>query len=155
MANGSLSPGNGNGNGRIRVSQLALNEYGSRLSRLEDHALSTERRLDEHSSKLDKIYTAVSVQEAVPKFSFGVALGYVKDAGILIGLAGAAIIYISSNISNAPLALLKSDQAASVALLKGQQESGFMMMQRELASMQKRLDSAEFARNWQGKVERP
>lgn len=34
-------------------------------------------------------------------------LGFVKDAGILIGMAGAAIIYISANPNSAPLAVMQ------------------------------------------------
>jgi hypothetical protein len=126
------------------MSDVALNEYGARLSRLEDHAMSTERRLDEHNSKLDLIHSAVTKQELTPKFSFGVALSYIKDVGLLTAMAGAAIIYISSNISSAPIAIVKAEHESSMALV-----------QKDLAMLNRRLDSAEFARNWGAKVEKP
>lgn len=149
---------------------LALNEYGSRLSNLEGHAQTTERRLEtvdrtltSHSTVLEEIRLAVTKQEAVPKFQPSQWLSLAKDMALLVGLAGAAIIYIAGNLSSSPLALLKSDQESSVALLKAnqeasvallraQQESGFLLIQKDLGVMLRRMDGAEFARNWRAET---
>jgi hypothetical protein len=81
-------------------------EFDSRLTILERHAISTVKRLDAVDGKLDQIVAAVTRAESKPQFNPAAIMSFVKDAGILIGMAAAAIIYIATNISNTPLTLL-------------------------------------------------
>jgi hypothetical protein len=82
-------------------------EFDARLTVLERHAISTEKRLDGVDTKLDQIMAAVTVAGAKPAFNPAAVVGFIKDAGILIGMAAAAIIYISANLNSAPLAVMQ------------------------------------------------
>jgi hypothetical protein len=65
-----------------------------------------------------------------PAFEPMKILSFIKDAGILIGMGAAAIIFIASNLSSAPLAVLES----------------------QLSSITKRLEVAETALRWKTEV---
>jgi hypothetical protein len=57
-------------------------------------------------------------------------LSFIKDAGILLAMGGAAIIYISTNISNASMAVPET----------------------QLSVLSKRLDIAETAVRWKTEI---
>jgi hypothetical protein len=67
--------------------------------------------------------------EAKPSFYPVRFLSFIKDAGILLAMGGAAIIYITTNISNASMAVPES----------------------QLSVLSKRLDTAETAVRWKTK----
>ena len=105
-------------------------EFDSRLTVLERHAISTEKRLDGVDTKLDQIMAAVTVAGAKPSFEPAKIIGFVKDMGILIGMAAAAIIYISANLNSAPLAV----------------------MQVRMDNLGKRLEDAEAVARWKPEI---
>jgi hypothetical protein len=81
-------------------------ELDSRLTVLERHAISTEKRLDGVDAKLDQIVTAVTRAESKPQFNPAAIISFVKDAAILVGLASAAIVYVTSAHVGTDLVLL-------------------------------------------------
>jgi hypothetical protein len=105
-------------------------DFGSRLALLERHAQSTEKRLDNVDSALGRIEAALTKAEAKPAFDPARILAFVKDAGILVGMGAAAIIYIAANISSTPLAVMASDVAA----------------------LSKRVETMEFANRWKAEI---
>lgn len=96
-----------------------MHDFDSRLTVLERHAISTEKRLDGVDAKLDQIVAAVTWAESKPQFNPAAIMSFVKDAGLLIGMAAAAIIYIATNISNTPLTLLDHKVGARSLLRAG------------------------------------
>lgn len=69
-----------------------LADDDGRLIKLENHALKTEGRLDtiektqsSHSVKLDQIFTAVTIQQNVPRFDVHKMISTIRD---ILGIAG-------------------------------------------------------------------
>lgn len=58
-------------------------------------------------TKLNQIMALRHGCRGEPAFNPAAVVGFVKDAGILIGMAAAAIIYISANLNSAPLAVMQ------------------------------------------------
>jgi len=83
-----------------------MHEFDGRLVALERHAISTEKRLDGVDIKLDAIMSAVTKAESRPHVSLTQILGVVKDAGILLGMIVAGIVYVSANRTSADMALM-------------------------------------------------
>ncbi|WP_088346519.1 MULTISPECIES: hypothetical protein [Rhodomicrobium] len=106
--------------------QTVADDFGSRLALLERHAQSTEKRLDNVDSALGRIEAALSKAEGRPAFEPMKILSFVKDAGILIGMGAAAIIFISTSINSSPMAVMES----------------------QLSSVMKRLEAVETALRW-------
>lgn len=89
----------------------AEQSFDSRLSRLEGHAVATEKRLDNVDSALGRIEAALNKAQGKPTFEPTKILSFVRDAGVLLGMAAAVIIYISTNLSSTPIAVMKTEMA--------------------------------------------
>jgi hypothetical protein len=85
---------------RISIIERNLAATDSRI-----HVL--ERSLDQIAQKMDHLITVITRHEAAPQYDPNSIIDFVLKATILFGLITTGIIYVSSNVNSARLAVLE------------------------------------------------
>jgi hypothetical protein len=88
------------------MSEHRLNQLERQYSVTDSRLDNVENMLASQGQKIDQIVSAVTQVSAKPVFNPAAILSFVRDAAVLIGLAASSIIYIATNISDKPVALL-------------------------------------------------
>ena len=136
-----------------------------RLTALERHAISTEKRLDavdltlnNHGSKLDAIMAAVTEQRALRGPGLSEMIRTASSFATAGAILAALMIYIITSVMQGPLTTLSErqtvirDNVKEETALVDQMREELTLTKERLRLITLRLDSGEFLRGWQATV---
>lgn len=135
-----------------------MEAFNSRLSLLEQHAQMTERRLDGLDTKLDRVLSVVTAQEA----GKGPGLQDMIRTGSSLVTAGAVMaglfIWVITSVMAGPVTTLTERQTVMGEAAKERSADLERMREELIVSRERlrvvieRLDGGEFAKNWQTRL---